>query len=227
MTKLELAQRLRQKAGIAGSGPTTTIGQTGELAHIVNWIDEAYEHVQNEYQSWAFLRNDFTFNTVAATAEYTAATIATDLAEWQPDTFRIYKTATGFSDEQWLDYVRWKDFRDAYMLASQRTESGRPTRHTIIRDEPADGIRLYPVPDDIYTVIGEYWQIPDTMSADTDTPIIPERFHMIIVWKALEYYGSYNEEPNRESMGRQEYDRLLALMSQSQLTKVTLGRPLA
>lgn len=226
MNKLALANRLKEKAGIAGATLTTTIGQTGEIGHVVHWIEEAYEHIQNEFQTWSFLRNDFSFNTVAGTSEYSTATIASDAAEWQVDTFRLYLAATGVSDEQWISYVNWRDFRNSYMLGTQRTSQGKPTRHTVIRYDPQDGIRLYPVPDDIYTVVGEYYQVPDTMDLDTDSPIFT-KFHMAIVWKGLELYGSYNEEPNRESKGFEQYNKMLAQMCQNYLEKVHFGNPLA
>ncbi len=224
MTRLELAERLWQKAGIAGSGPTSTVGQMGEASQIVNWIDEAYEYLQNEVASWLYLRGDFSFNTVASTFEYDTSTIASDYAELKQDTLRIYKTASGTSDEQWLDFVRWRDFRDAYMLASQRTETGRPTYYTIMPDL---GIRLYPGPDDIYTVTGEYYKVPDVMTADSDEPIIPERFQMAIVWKGLEFYGSYHEEPNRESKGEEQYNKILNRIMSNQIPKISFGKPLA
>ena len=65
MNFLDLAKRLRMEAGIAGTGPDTTVGQAGELGRIVTWIGEAYEDIQNKRNDWGFLRQGFSFNTLS------------------------------------------------------------------------------------------------------------------------------------------------------------------
>lgn len=224
MTRLELAQSLVQEAGIAGSGPITTIDQTGEMKRVVTWIDRAYNYIQIEFETWLLKRKDFSFNTVAGTAEYSASGIASDFSSWKTDSFRIYNTATGISDEQWLDYVAWDDFRDAYLLSTQRTTQGRPVQFTV---KPDKSIQTFPVADDTYTIIGEYYETPDIMTADTDEPQFPTRYHEAIMWLGLKYYGAWSAEPDKYAVGRDEYDNYRRKMELTRLPRLQWGKPLA
>jgi hypothetical protein len=78
MNYLQLCQRVAQEAGIVGTFPTTTTGQTGELKRIVDWVAEAYTNLQNE-TNWRWLRKRAVFNTVANQREY-AYTDVTDIS---------------------------------------------------------------------------------------------------------------------------------------------------
>ena len=73
-----------------------------------------------------------------------------------------------------------------------RTTFSRPT---VISFEPDKGIAFGPIPDIVYHINGEYYKKPIEFSADTDTPRIPERYHMLIVYKAMQYYGGLNLHP--------------------------------
>ena len=223
MTFLQLAKRLRQEAGIAGTGPTTVASQSGEMLQVVDWISAAYETIQNAHTSWRFLRNDFSFSTVAGTQSYTPATIgATSFADWIREDMRIYLTSV--ADEQFLEYSPWDEFRVAYLFGSNRTVQGRPVVVTV---KPNNSLALWQLPDAVYTVTGEYYKTPDVLSGDSDTPIIPTRFHMIIVWRALMDYGAFQAADEKYAHGQNEYTRLMRMMELDQLEDFLFGDPLA
>ena len=77
MNNLQLCQRLRQEAGIAGNGPATTVDQPGELGRIVNWISQAYEDIQNNDLAWRFLRWTFTLPLTYQQSTYSRASYNT------------------------------------------------------------------------------------------------------------------------------------------------------
>ena len=82
MNFLELAQRLHTEAALAGTAPAAVTGQTGMNLKLVNWINTAYENIQELHDTWFFRRADFSFSTIAGTANYTpAAAGIDDLAE--------------------------------------------------------------------------------------------------------------------------------------------------
>ena len=225
MTRLSLLTRLRSECvGVSGAAPTTTLAQTGDMLNLVNWIDSAYEDIQNMRRDWNFLRDDFTFQTVAAQQTYTPtqagavnATPAEDLGEWITDSMRCYLTATGVSAEIDLDYVPWDDFRETYMKGSIRATTGQPHVVTV---KPNHSLMLWPIPDAVYTVVGEYYQTPSAMTADASVPILPSRFHMLIVWRALVFYAGHAAAPETFAVGKAEYDKML-----SQLMRAEAPRP--
>ena len=228
MNRLELAQRLSRECGINQSGPSATTNQTGEYLRVINWVDDAYKSVQLVTSTWQFLRKEFSFALTATKATYTPAECGlTDFSEWVSDDegdsedFRIYLVA---ADERFMTYMPWEMFRVAYMLGTQRTMTGRPSVYTI---RPDDSLMFYPIPDDVYTCVGEYYMVPDVMTANTDIPIFPERFHEIILHRAMMYYAAYSQEPDKYAVGEREYKRLLRGLKKSQLPQMGWGEPLA
>jgi hypothetical protein len=219
-TRLQLCQRLRQEAGISGTGPATTIGQPGEMGRVVDWIDTAYEEIQDKHPDWEFLRNDFTFQTIASTSEYLPSAVALpEHASWKQDSFRAYLTSTGTNDEMWLNYYPWDTFRDAFMFGSNRSTPGKPTEFSV---RPNKAVVLWPVPALIYTIGGEYYKRPQVMSANADEPLFPREFHMAIVWKALMYYGTYENAPEAFTTGQSNYDRILRKLEVDQLPSIAM-----
>lgn len=220
-TFLELAGDLRREAGINGTGPSTVVSQTGEMQRVVEWILTAYRTIQNLHHNWLFLQNDFSFNTVAATQTYTPTTAGCpELGRWKDDTFQYYLTSVGVNGQQDLMFVPWDDFSAYYLRGSLQTQSGPPDVITI---RPNRSLMLWPIPDAIYTISGEYYKRAQTMAADADEPLIPPEFQDAIVWRALMMYGAYEGASEKYSHGQNEYKHLLSRLELNQLPEFELG----
>ena len=131
MNFLSLCQRLRQEAGLTGTGPVSVLGQSGEMKRIVDWATAAYEEIQNLHATWRFLKTDFTFQTIYNTQDYTPTAVGLDdLATWTKgdQTMRIY---SAIADETFLVYFPWTDFRNTYIFGTHRTTLDRPTVYSI------------------------------------------------------------------------------------------------
>ena len=103
MNYLQLATRLRQEAQMSGTGPVTVLNQVGQMKLVVDWVNQAYEAIQNLHDDWDYLRTDFSFNTIADVQDYSEAAInLPNVAEYAWDSFRAYKAADGQQDEQYL-----------------------------------------------------------------------------------------------------------------------------
>lgn len=223
MNRLELVQRLALEA-TRSAGPSTTIGQTYENGRFVKWIDTAYEDIQNLTQTWNFLRDDFSFNTIASVQNYTSDSIPlAELGTWDEDSFKSYLTSSGVNGEIELSYIPWEEFRRIYMLGANQSTEGMPVYFTI---KPDNSVSFWPVPDDEYTISGEYWKRAQVMDANDDEPLIPQQFQMIIVWKALMYYGHDAPAPEKYTAGEANYQRMLQKLELHQLPKIQLGGPL-
>lgn len=227
MNFLQLVQRLHREAGRQGTAPVAVTAQTGMNARFVDWINSAYEDVQGLHESWSFRRASFSFPTIAGTQNYTPTGVSlADLGAWwfDPDQnnlsgIRIYSSA---EDEMDLVYIPWEDFRATYKFGSSRTASTRPTIFSIKPDLSMD---LWAIPDAVYTVNGEYVKKIQAMSGNTDTPILPD-YHMILVWRALMFYGAQEGAPEVYAHGQNEYDKLIGKLEFNQLPKITWGPPL-
>jgi mannitol/fructose-specific phosphotransferase system IIA component len=63
--------------------------------------------------------------------------------------------------------------------------------------------------------------------ADTDVPGIPENLHMVIVYKAMEYYGLFESAGEVLQRARVGFSSLRGQLEREQLPSVYLGNPLA
>ncbi|CAK0748494.1 conserved hypothetical protein [Gammaproteobacteria bacterium] len=224
MNKLQLVQRLRQEAGISGTGPTTTVGQVGELGRLVAWIEAAYEDIQDKRKNWDFLRLDFTFNTAAGNSTYPQSTVVeAPLANWKADSFRIYLTAAGVNDERWIRPVSWSRFRDSRLRGASRNQLGRPIEFSI---DPRKNVVFWPKPNDVYTINGEFFRKAETMDTDIDVPVF-DRYPMAIVFNALMRYAAYNSEPALYATAQKEYGRLIGKIETDWTPQIRSGGAMA
>jgi hypothetical protein len=223
MTFLELCVRLREEAGISGNGPSTVVAQTGEMKRIVNWVNQAWEDVQNARANWNWMRSEFSFQSVADQAGYTSAEagIATRFRDWDVNTIKSYKTSVGISNEIELAEMTYFGYRSVYLTGSQ--PSGTPICFAIGPDRK---LLLGPKPDGIYTVNGQYWKAPQALTLDADVPEMPTEFHMLIVWMALERYGIYESAGEVVAAGQKYGKRLMNRLEINQLPDVTAPPPL-
>ncbi len=222
MDFLSICQRLRQEAGLSGVGPASVLSQTGEMKRVVDWVTAAYQDIQDLHATWRFLREDFSFSTIASVQDYTPAAVSlTDFASWVKEDIRIYESV---SDESQLEYYPWLIFRKSFYFGSNRTVTGRSTVVTV---RPDNTLTLWQIPSSIYTVNGEYYKSAQEMSGNADVPVLPSRFHMMIVWKALMHYGAYAGADEKYAHGNNQYKSLLPLLEMDQLEDLTYGEPLA
>lgn len=230
MNKLALAQKLVEKCGISGAGPVTTIAQTGELKRVVGWIDEAWTAIQQVRPDWEWMRASASFSTVAGQATYTAAQCGVaDLAEWimnsRDCTFRCYLTSAGVNSEIDLSYMPYGSWRDLYQFGNMRLVRSRPMSITITPDQ---SIGLGMTPDSAgYTIVGDYFREPSMMTIDADIPAMPTRFHMLIVYQAMQYYAQYEGDEYVRQTSEREYNKMMGRMTIAQLPEVTVGGALA
>lgn len=225
MNYLQLVNRARTECGVSGNNLTTTVGQTGENSRFTNWINTAYVDIQTAREDWDFLRGTFQFNTVAQQQNYSSsdAGIASDFGNWKRDSFRCSLDAS-FADEQLMNYMNYEQFRNLYQYGTMRTTYSRPV---VVAMEPDKGLAFGPIPDQVYVINGEYFKKPIEFSSDTDTPRIPERYHMLIVYKAMQYYGGFESAPEVFSRGEYEFRRLMERLHIDQLPTTMSGPPLA
>ena len=118
----DLCQKTTMRCSIGdadGSIPTSVVGQTGELARVVDWVQDAWNDIQTKHNTWQWMRSKFTVNTVADQQAY-APTVCTDTVhggtitmarfrEWKLRDYRnppkIYLTSTGIRGQRWLTWI--------------------------------------------------------------------------------------------------------------------------
>lgn len=211
MTFLQLCQRLMIECSITGT-MTTVAGQSGELARVVNWIQQAWIDLQTEHDDWLFMRSSkllgagVSFPTISGQLFYTLGVgagkiglSADDFGQWDMDSFRVMTTTVGINDETFLDNVEFDVWRNAYMYGANQTVITRPVA---IAKGGQEQLCLGPASDGTYTVTGDFFWAPQVLEDDTDEPAnrggtftLPRKFQILIVAYAMRYYAAYESAP--------------------------------
>lgn len=221
-TFLELTQRLAQECQIAGSGPTTSVNATGQTFDLFGWISQASKEIDELHEDWAYLlvHPGVSFATIAAQQLYTptqCGVTAGEVALWKRDTFRNYHTATGYSSEMEMTHLDYEMWLRTEKIGVLRTTQVRPMVFTIAPDKSI-GLQC---PLAGYTVIGDYYRIPFVLELDADVPLIPQRYRMAIVYKAMMAYATEENAPEIYNEGERNYKITLAAMRRTQLPTIT------
>jgi len=226
MNFLELVNRTRVECGVSGATLTSLSGLTGEAARIKDWVNEAWMDIQRTKEDWFFMRQPLQFNTVAQQRFYTAADAGlTSFANWKRDSFRASTVGSNYGDEQLLNYMDFLVYRNLYWYANMRNTYQRPVVVTI---DPQKKLGFGAAPDQAYVIVGEYYTQPELMVDDTDTPgLLPNWFHMMIVYRAMVYYAGYEAAPEVFQRGQSEFNRLMDRLNIDQLPTMISGAPLA
>jgi hypothetical protein len=231
MNFLQLAQRVARESGtIPGdSQPSSVTSQTGRLQSLINWTNTAWEEIQSRDNSWLWMQSTFSGTTISGTGEYAADAlgITSRFSHWMPVdadgyvTFSIYPTADGAMYERPLRYVTYDQF---YRNTQGIHENDLPQMFAIT---PAGNIILHPTPDAEYTIRGRYMKSPQTLSANTDIPEMPERHHMLIVWEALLLLAQFDEAVTQFPMWGLNARKLMGELQSLQLPQIRMPGPLA
>jgi len=228
-TFLEICQKVAGDSGtIAGVLPTAVNSQTGRLRRVVNFTIEAWGQIQNSRNSWAWMRKEFSGKAISSgTPKYTGggSFSISDFARWvtEEGSLTMYLTATGVADEGELVFISWSDWRRLYGRGLQT--NNRPTNVAIT---PANELAFGAIPDDSYTVGGEYYQTTQILSANGDIPNLPTRFHDIIAHKARVLLGEFDESSNAIATAQRQYNDMLGDLERDQLPTMSIGsEPLA
>lgn len=224
MTLLDLVNRLRIESGASGGTLTTLASPTKEVERMTNWIIQSDLEIQELHHDWNFLRAEVEFDTVAGDWSYTPVTditAITKFAQWKTDDLRVYLKSAGYGSETHLgEAMAYDAFRSYWRFNMRRSTQSRPVSWAVAPDH---SLVLGPVPNDVYTVVGEYFKEPTLMSADTDTSAIPSRYQMVIVYRAMMKYAPYEAAGEIYQAGKDEYRKMLEALEINQLPKMQLA----
>lgn len=222
MNFLQLVQRLRQEAGVSGTGPTTVVNQSGEMRRLVDWTNSAWTDIQLLHQSWGWMLGSVSLQTVAGQGDYTPLQtgITSRFGRWNMSSFCIAQSPP--NDETELMELGYSEFRSIYRTGPQPL-----ARSVAVCAMPNLSIGLGYKPDQAYTVRGEYWKSVQTLSADADIPEMPEQFHDAIWYRALMLYARYESAAEIYEDAAQNYKRLISLIEVNQLPTFDMTEPLA
>lgn len=236
MTYLELVQTAVRESGAHIDEPTTLAGMDDVSGLLAGFIDQAWHEIQMERLDWIFRSNVMATATVSSGEDRViirpnGLTNVVDFSTTPP--------SIGAEDVDY-DFVRWSVFLgDATSLLNEadRVEyvkyypevfevdpsdkpSGKPSRYTI---NPEGDIVFNTRLDQNYRLYLTAPTQPQELSDDDDVPsMLPEKYHMAIVWKAIYYYGLYRRDAGLIEQGRIRQRPFKKWLESREMPQVTL-----
>lgn len=206
-TFLQLVQDLHREVGAAGVKPAAVTSQTGEAERLVGWIKEADLYVQNLWSDWKFLWDQFDTGNVT-TASVNSLSKPANFGHWDFETFRIIEP--GQTESNPIDVVEYHDIRGETLDTSESI----PNRVIVM---PDDNLQFEPVPDAAYTILADYYAEPTPLAANADVSAIPEKYHPVILGRAMILYANHENAPEIKDQGSEIYIEQLARLENKQL----------
>lgn len=230
MTFLELCKRVHLLGRFGedkpGTAPSTVTAQTGVLAEIVSWVQMAYLDIQRQRSRWLFLNKLGTLVMTIGQSGYTPASSGiTDFRELIGSSAEstwpfvgVYKTTT--ADETQCHYIPYEQWiLGIYDRGLASAGNGRPSYFTV---KPDNTLAFYPKPDFAYSVRIPYKRTLHELVADTDLPIIPADYHMLIVWRVIsDYYCTTREAQLLDKKAKEQIRPLWIALCRDQLPEFT------
>lgn len=204
-TFLELVVDLHRESGAAGQAPTTVVGQRGEYNRLVNWVMSADLYIQDMYENWKFMREEYSEDTLAGNKMLPSIQ---DVAWYDEGTFKIIENGT--TDENPIEVVEY----DAIKGEIRDVSTGVPYRVIIM---PDNTLEVDPVPDAAHTIKCDYYKNAVEMAGNSDISVIPARFHKAILGYALMLYAGYERADEIMKQGELIFGQQIQRLENSQL----------
>lgn len=205
MNFLSLSQRLRQECGGTGTGPASVSNQVGEDKQFVDWTNRAYREIQQDRTDWGWLWAQGSKSIGVGESLHSLLSSKIDTSSVRIDGGLI----------QYVPYQQWSYFT---------LSDGKPSAFTLT---PARELKFNTLPDAVYTLTYDYYKNTQLMVNNTDVPLIPEEYHMLVVYKAMQYYGFYENAGEIIQSGVARYEDMLADLDRDTLPEMESPGPVA
>ena len=222
MNFLELVNSLRIEAGASGRAIDTleAPGLAAETDRFKRWIASAWNDIQIQHTDWNFHLVESTHTLeVGVTVLNMTEFMAGDVAEWMVNTFRITQPASTRMLSQTMQYIDYYYWRNGEGMDT--TREGMPQSFSI--QPQTEAIHLSMTPDKAYDIFYDYRRTPQRLTEDLDVPIIPIRYHELIVAWAMRKYGYHEVASEKLAQSMEIIGRLFPALEMDQLPEITLA----
>lgn len=203
MNFLDICKKVDIMSGIQGMIQSVE-STVGAQEVIVNATQQGFIELQEDRMTWEWMRRTREFPLVPDQGEYTLVQIFgppptfdpladyTTFGRWQRKYPHISYRCQDPDDLKWskVIFVDYREFRHHLM---NQAGSGKP--RFVTANEQTSNLLLHPTPDKAYLMQADYFVEPQILRANTQIPILPSRFHQLIIYRGLERVGSFYGNP--------------------------------
>ena len=174
---------------------------------VKEFINRSINDIYTAELEWPFLHTDGTITTVAGTAEYA---LVSGFKSVDVDTVYLIETSTDVKELPYIPYDQFTNqFRERDLDPTTTDNRAKPEYCYLTQD---DKIGFTPIPDKAYTVYYEYWATHTDLSSSTDTPVLPTRYHDVIVARSEYYVHQLRADLQAATLKHNEYEARIGRM---------------
>lgn len=201
MHYLRIMQLTNTACGLQGD--IDTVNNLKDIQrNIAEFVNLAYYDIQVMRDDWKFMQR-----TLVKSVSQTDATILNaNAGKW----VKLY-----YNNRE----VRFVPY-DEYLTSDWTVTSGPPKMYTVV---PETNQVIFNNLDNTYPIKARYVTVPNVLRVDSDVPILPVRFHNILVYKAASDFGSWLGNPEIEDRNMTKYDTLLLQLKRSEIPSKTVN----
>jgi len=167
-----------------------------------NSVNRAINDVSNSEVEWPFTVAAGTITTVAGQAEYTKPANSKTI---DFDSFTVQESAS--TAEKVLKFISFNEYLERLNESDTNPNASAQALPQYVYFTPDENIGLSPVPDaSTYTARYYYYATHTDMTAAADVPVIPERFHDVIVNRARYYTHMLRSDTQFSQLALRDYD---------------------
>ena len=183
---------------------------------IKNYLNDAQNDIFNEYRSPSMQATQ----TYTLTAEVSDITNGSGLPANYVQALNLTLTSAG--REKVLDYQDVSSIDSMYPDPDDTTINphGVPSKWYYF----AETIKVFPVPDQAYTVSLQYYKKPAELSADGDVPDLPEAFQELLVLGAAYRVLQVKDNYDQAAILQNKFDEILQKFAVKQ-SQAQVGSP--
>ena len=199
MTYLELCNAvLRELNEVELTNVTST---RGIQSAVTDFINKAQRDIINSEVEWPFTIQNDSDTTVDGQRLYAFESDAKTL-KWS--TFTVQETAS--LPEKRLSYISYDEYLDLYHEADTNPDGSAEGLPEYVYHTPDNKYGLSPTPNkSTYTIRYAYFATNTDMAANADTPVIPDRFHDVIINRAKYYAYLLRSDPQAAQFADRDY----------------------
>lgn len=214
MNYLEICRRTNDIVGFQSD--VASVDTTGYQATLTAAVKDAYEDIQRYRPDWNFMKAKRSINVSNLATEYSLETLwagdTVDLAEWQYINY----------DYRRLGFIHY----DTFVLTDFSGYNNKEPRGWSVVPATKD-LLITPV-DQVYTLEAHYIRTLHELSGNNSVPILPKRFHQLIVYSAIMKLSTFVGNLTLYDTYSMKTSMLMGqLMREENPAKVVRKRPLA
>ena len=220
MNYLQIVQRVHSESGRSTAAPTSVVGANDRHVRLFNWVADAWRDLQGE-RDWRWMRNTLDATLTASQQTYSGADLgASRFGRWRKEDhdYSPYVYVDGAPNAIWpmafwqLDQMRARFIYRTWGASTPIAWSYNEANELLIGPQPALAYKLRI----------EYWKEPSELAADADTPDMPDRLHMLLVWAALQEVAKFDAAPEVLARAEKNHGALKFALTMDQSRLPTL-----